>query len=392
MEALKQHPAAPAVGHLSRWLPARRQARLKAILATLTILAVTVGLAGCGGGGGGGDDAGSTTNPASGGDLNPPGGNFGGGQGRILYVDKSIKHNIREFDLATRTERIFAQVDAAVTAEVYGGVSRSQASGRVAALVELRAVNGSIGVFGGTRTQVYDASGRLLRSHDQEYGFKGLTSGAVLSRDGSRVAWGGYFAPAEGARHTRIFVLEVDSGRMTSFNFENVSGLADQSAEPFWLPDGRLMILSDEGIYEVDSAFTSARKTINASLPGAGNPQLAADGRTLWFNQVAGGTRGSQIWTLDLTTLAMRHRYVDTDSYAMTAPTPSPDGRWVAIAYYASTCGGQCSPSVSPWLVTAMGIVGVSNDLVDTTRMTTLMLWAGTTATYFRAEGRMAWY
>lgn len=308
--------------------PAPSRVLARATVAPL-LAALTVGaalLVGCGGGDSPTEPAPRPSTPAA-----PPGpspdptGRFGGGVGRVVFVGDS---GVRSWDLTAGRVTTLPISDG-----ITGGVSAAL-DGSHAYLVEDPNDDDAVII------RVLDASGAVRHTFHDVHEFSFPVSGAVLSPDGRRVAWGMRVGTDEGAVRRTVFAnVDGTDQRYVDASAPDVLTTASPNAGmPGWLPDGRLLVTTATGFLVSDSALRNVRRLPSPALANPGNPVATPDGRYIVFDQERGGstvspddpaTTSSAVWTLDVVTGEARLRVRSLiDVYAAGV---SPDGRWLLV-------------------------------------------------------------
>jgi hypothetical protein len=369
----------------------------RAALQTLAALSV----AGCGGGGGdtpspspapvGASPAPPASPPASvssarNPNASPATGTFGGGQGKILFVEDDDGRTVKEIDLRTR------QISTLVTpvsgvSYIRGGVSRA-ANGRFAVLM-----GESFSISKPAEIGVFDASGNTVKrvAPGLQVVYHPAQSGALIAPDGNKVAYivSGFIKLVGDARRdalVMVAVMDVGSGEV---NYIEVLRAATSDASTpaiVWTPDSRqVLFLNRTSLRRIDVATSAVTKIHDLDLSELGGAHLAGDGRTLWFNQTRGNANGPTIWSMDIDKATLQRRSLATRHYGQYQPVLSPDGQWMLMQEGIAFSNGS-SGFVTHYM-TAMRITdppvdtgGLANEILDST------------GKRFEAYFRMAWY
>ena len=347
-----------------------------AILLALTIAA-------CGGGGGGDSSAGAQTAPdgstaPEAGNANPapPAGAFGGGAGKMMLVEEFNGLDVVEFDLATRTRRVL--VRPSQTDGIVGGVSRASANGRFAVLTTRYGTSR-------TNTMFYQADGTLISSYPRDYTTTWtILTGASISPDGNRAAWVIYEYPG----NTRLYLTDATAKTTTVVDLAMVSLPSQARSAPVWTPDGRLLVLRDTELVEIDLATSTRRKLRDLALKNSRSPSITADGKTMWFTQTAGGPyeNSAEIWAMNLATGETSQRVVNKTAYSNGGSVFSPDGQWMAFVQQIACCTG----STSPFLSLRLSATRLTSTQLDITNLSTQI--NDDRGVWISPAGTMAWY
>jgi dipeptidyl aminopeptidase/acylaminoacyl peptidase len=229
-------------------------------------------------------------------------------------------------DLATR--RVASVPLAIDEADIAGGVSTSS-DGVVAFLTEDPADDDVVVV----RTVGPDGQVRSTFRHEVDRSFP--VSGARISPDGRRVAYGLYAGTSDGAVR-RTYVSNVDGTERFSFDVtapDVLTTATPNAAVPAWLPDGRLLVTAASGFLLSDPALERLTRVGPTTLANPDHPVVSPDGRTVLFDQERGAagpaSTSRAVWALDLTTGAVRPLVRSLiDVYAAGI---SPDGQYLVL-------------------------------------------------------------
>lgn len=344
-------------------------------------------LAGCGGGGGsggGGSTDGTTDQPQAGSNTPPRTGAFGGGQGKLLFVQSgNAPQIVRLFDLATRQTTDLVTIARTRNHVLGGGLTRAQ--------------DGSFLVTDKISTELRDpgwmyhcaADGRILNSFQAS---TSVADGAAISPDGLRAANGATYS-LSGSRgyETRVVITTLATGTAIE---GVVLGAADEPRDKIltppqermvWAPDGRLFVLCRYGLFQVNPDTAAVTRLQTFRLVDTTSPSISPDGTTIWF-EGAGGTGGRPaIWSLNIATGEAAMRVQRSRTGMQYAPTVSPDGQWLMMQQVSSTVAGGGTSSYF-----YVGAMRLASGLSDTEGLDLNVLTASGEA--FTAGGRMAWF
>lgn len=400
-------------------IPTRLRSIIVQIVATFTVIA-------CGGGGdslgvGGANTSAGATAGASGsqecpvrapraGTADPSGppasGPFGGGQGKIVYVDggTTLPRCIFEIDLMTRAVRDVAAVSDNPPYWLQGGVSRAD--------------DGSFIVSGWDPTQLpvitdyttgalseaplrpkifyFRADGSLAQSYSLELRAQ---NGAAISADGKSIAF---------ARSTnfgsKLEAVLIDIGRGETTLIELLGSndaprdKSTLSARPVWSATSRLYFLSGVGLHRVEAGHASIVHRVALRTPGAAI--FSPDERVIFFDQAAGNARGTTVWSMDVATGSLTRRSIRSQDGFQSAPALSPDGQWMIMqeADFADA-ESNSTPALGPpsatnglaqYVPTPVSAVRLADAPLDTQgRVFSIRDAAGFSV---NAHGQMAWY
>lgn len=311
---------------------AARRAHLRGLVAG------AAGLAGCGGGGGGGTtapEAGNQPAASTGTPIPPESGAFGGGAGKILYVEAAETPNaIKELDLTTRRIRtvITLQRDEPFW-EFTGGVSR--------------AGNGTFALMDQNDSLLSDKSTIYIHSDDgaliRAFPLKRANMHSVaISPSGQYVvyAWADTRNPSSrwtSDNYLIAGVIDIASGLETEIVLlgdesppSDKSGYS-LSACPVWLSDTAFYVMFRRGHVRVDLSSGEVIKTLDDSLPGPEVAALAPGRDEIWFQTNKGNPYGATIWPLSLADRSMKRRSMRSESGGQYSPAFSPDGQWLLM-------------------------------------------------------------
>lgn len=150
----------------------------------------------------------------------------------------------------------------------------------------------------------------------------------ALSPNGERIA---FIAPS--GERDDVFMMSVASGTATRLTFTGVRG------DPEFSRDSTRLLYScgasgrEGGVCEVRADAASEPVLI---VPGASQPELAPDGKSIAYIVLDAKTR-TDIWTMPLDKSSPPHLIRQSPAFDF-GPRISPDGRWIA---YGSSEAGQ---------------------------------------------------
>lgn len=337
------------------------------------------------------------------GNVPPRTGTFGGGQGKILFVEgTNLPTSISELHLATRLVQRLVDYSQDSFKKVVGGVSRAN--------------DGTFAVVrdpGLTEQPVilhYRADGTLLHEwlvplDDNLFGAPlnlprpASTEGGALSPDGKSIALAG-----ESRDRTRleVIILDVQGG---TFLIHDLLGANDEPrdktnlhASTMWSPAGELYVISELGLHKVNRATGAGILVHPVTLFWPYAPVLAPDARTIYFQQLSGNPRGGTIWSMDVASGEIVRRSMRSMFGEQYSPALSPDGQWL-LMQEANLVGSVFAPA--PIFTPNPSIGSISTPLnisavrfselpIDTQNIDTRILDAAGQAR--NANGRMVWY
>lgn len=259
----------------------------------------------------------------------PKTGIFGGGQGKILFIDDGARR-IQQFDLKSRTISTLA-TPASVSEELFGGISRAS-NGNIAVL------SGETMGYGGTTTiTIFDASGKQISQMPSGIASIYVEDAAIISPDGGSVAVVGegkmdQLRGDDNRWFLRVRILSVPSGTAKTINVIASDGdLPAQKPSLAWTQEGTLLLLTVNAVYKIDAATGSVAK-LHSLSPILTEPKAAfVNGNDIWFDQKRGNTYGGTIWSIDLANGAQKQRSKRRNGYGQTSPAISPDGQWLLL-------------------------------------------------------------
>jgi eukaryotic-like serine/threonine-protein kinase len=164
----------------------------------------------------------------------------------------------------------------------------------------------------------------------------------TASPDGLRLALGRW----EGARRT-LWTLTLDTGALTQVTY------IDDTIESRWMPDGKRIVFAqfridpDQRTTSIWSVLTDGAGKIEPipaqwdAYPGA----VSSDGRTLYYSAYQSNQVQDDIMSVALGDAGAKPVVRLATPAAEEAPTPSPDGRWLA---YQTNASGTAETRVAP--------------------------------------------
>ena len=355
----------------------------------LGMLGGVLGLAGCGGGGGGGGgssgDGGQTQTPT--GNVPPASGAFGGGQGKILFVEGgNSPRAIYQIDLATRKVAGLASFgDDDLLAYYVGGVTRANDGSFLVTYQRSMSAR-----MHGIRH--HSANGDLISDIQTEYI---LPQDATISPDGRFAAYTPLSYQKIPGRATdfdneiRIELLDLRSrqaryGVLVALGEGPSDKRSYVTSAPIWTPGGQLYVMTKDKIFHIDPQILTSR-SVAYDLDGASNAVSAPDGQSIWFSNPKGNPGGSTIWSVDVTGGVSTRRSLRSSFGGQYAPGFSPDGSWLLmheneLRYF---------PGV---LMASYYVCAVRNtgEVIDTQNLQTAIRTAENSG--FTSSGRVAWY
>jgi len=359
-----------------------------------TLAAGALALSGCGGGGSGGGQDGASESPGAGGgqpsspaigDAPPKSGAFGGGAGKILYVEfANTPKTVKEIDLATRQVRTLLTLQREqIFWEFVGGVSR--ASNETFALVDR---NSSL-LSDVSTIYVHREDGTLLRS----FLLKDSVMNVAISSSGKYVTYTWAETRNPSSRWTSdnyllAGVIQVDTGEQREFTlFDGSHSPSDKigyflSARSIWASDSLFYVMFRGGYARVDVSTGEVTRVLDDAYPSPGNIAMTARSDELWFQSPIGNPYGQTIWSTSLVDGTMKRRSMRSKKGFQHAPAFSPDGQWLLLQQGYIPYG---APTES-----VMSIVRYSAEPIDTEELDVQILDSGGKRVI--ATGRMAWY
>jgi Tol biopolymer transport system component len=171
---------------------------------------------------------------------------------------------------------------------------------------------------------------------------QGAWTWPTASPDGLRLALGRW----EGARRT-LWTLTLDTGALTQVTY------IDDTIESRWMPDGKRIVFAqfridpDQRTTSIWSVLTDGAGKIEPipaqwdAYPGA----VSSDGRTLYYSVYQSNQVQDDIMSVALGDAGAKPVVRLATPAAEEAPTPSPDGRWLA---YQTNASGTAETRVAP--------------------------------------------
>lgn len=276
-------------------------------------------LASCGGGGGGSGEA-TAVSPAPAASSGAPAGAFGGGTGQIAI--RSAISEVSLIDLGSRVAR--RTVDQGTDSSLFGTTA---ASGGIHCLISRPAGSSNV-----VRLWIVRPDGSIVRQFDiRGSGFSFERTAGIVAPDGARVAIG--IAMSDAAIGNTlgwgVCVVDVDGGNLRLVSLGRRYVGLEQSANPVWLPDGRLLVQTEESLYLSADATVSALapwRALASSSPGRTTIDRA--GSTIFFDQANGSNR--HLWKHDL--VSGQTRQLTTGNVRQFMAAVSPDNRWLMFS------------------------------------------------------------
>ena len=321
--------------------PGRRRALLGLMGGLVTLAGCPGGSDGDGGGGGGDSSSGGSSGGSSGsrgsnntsgstsGDTPPPSGMFGGGQGRILFVNGA---SVFEYDLATRQIKGLGTYRQAEGYDLVGGVTRANDGSFLVSDYKLS----------GNNSRVYhcDSTGKVLHA----YALKDRNVvGVSLSPDGTRFAYVRTWIDSskfDWMTMRECTIVDLATGGVTEIRLiqptdpnapqRNYEDRVRQ--EMVWAPDGTLYGMTSIGLYRVDVAAGRSVLLHSFQIDTPVHPWVHPDGREVWFTYHDEPESGKRIGKVDIATGAFSKISASSDGLNdHVAPSLSPDRRWLLM-------------------------------------------------------------
>jgi hypothetical protein len=347
-------------------------------LALIAGASIAANLLGCGGGG---DDAPAPASSPSPSTAPPagqvPGGAFGGGQGKLALMKTTSQ--AATLDLGTRL--VLGNLGLGLGSSVFGLTSTS--SGTLA-LVAREGFKFSADI------RVLRSDLSVLHQYTVPLGVGTPRSAAAISPDGQRLALGVNVAET-GQTGTFWYVLiaNVDGTGQTFVPLgRKVGSVISERANPVWLPDGRLLVQTDQGIYRSDDAAAGKFSLLLAREFDAPNrTTLSPSGGVLYFDQGTVSGSGSRLWSFDLA--AGQARQLAQGNFEQYCCAVSPDGAWLLFQdNQAALFNGVPSSELRSYFLSA---IPTNSNLLDlATRDAKLRDSSG--AAFTVESTRIAWY
>ena len=291
-----------------------------------------LGFAGCGGSGGGGggspdnEERTSTTT----GNVPPASGIFGGGQGKMIFVDGGERPKaVKQIDLATRRITGVTRVDSGVFFRIVGGVTRAVDGTFLISESDTRKTKGYL----------FRSDGSLIQS--LELG-NPRSGGIVLSPDGRSIAHVDYRL----TRHPRtnlleheviVVILDIQAGQKTVGVLVPVTEPVDRlelglRGRAAWSSDSATIYAVLPGaLYRMnrDSGAVERICSISATAPASG--AVSPDGKEIWYESARGAIYGQVLWSVDIASGLEVQRTNRSRSGRQYCATFSPDGQWLSM-------------------------------------------------------------
>ena len=334
--------------------------------------------AGCGGGGSSDDDE-QVSVPT--GNVPPASGAFGGGEGKILFVEGvNSPRAVYEIDLASRQVREVASISGGTW--LVGGVTRAN-TGSFLIMDKDSSSQSSAYLFG--------SDGVLLR----RYEIASYLAGAVLSPDGRSFSYAGLRSVRNSSGRWQDIVasviVDVESGNETIgalLGFEDPPlnktpiGVAARAA---WSRDSALYAAIPGGLYRVDRSSGQSVKIQDMDAVGPIFLSVSPNGQEVWYESEKGSPHGTCFWSIDIRTGEKRQRTLRSQRGRQNSPGFSPDGQWVLMQQDRLGYTGLGTVTYSE--ICAVRLTG---DPLDTQELVPNILT--NTGDVVTASGRMAWY
>ncbi len=277
-------------------------------------------MAACGGGGGGSGEA-TAVSPAPATNSGAPAGAFGGGTGQIAI--RSAINEVSLIDLGSRSAR--RTVDQGTDSSLFGTTA---ASGGTHCLISRPAGTSNV-----VRLWIVRSDGSVVRRFDvRGSGFSFERTAGIVSADGTRVAIG--IAMVDSAIGNTlgwgVCVVDVDGGNLRLVSLGRRYVGLEQSANPVWLADGRLLVQTEESLYlSADAAVNSLAPWRSVLSASPGRTTVDRAGTTLFFDQ-ASGANNRHLWKHDLSSGLTRQ--LTTGNFQQFMAAVSPDNRWLMFS------------------------------------------------------------
>jgi WD40-like Beta Propeller Repeat len=324
-------------------LPRRRLLGLGASVVALSAIG------GCGGGGGGSSSSGP---PDGGPDSEAPAGAFGGGQGRIAMMTSLSVLTL--FDLASRN--VLTTFDAGTESTVQGVTASPD--GTIALLTRIFADSAVM-------VRTFDPDLGLLHEFQVELGLGLNQSAAVISPDGQRIAFSLAVPLTTGGTGWAVFLADIDGANQVFIETGRlVADLLTESANPVWLPDGRLLVQTDQDLLISDAALTTLSPALAAPLSKPAQAVIDRGGSRLLFHQDATAPEtGTQIWSQDIESGALLQ--LTAGNLAQYNGAVSPDGEWLLFRDQRYVMRNGMPTTLVAWYVSALPLSDQAVDLSD---------------------------
>ncbi len=256
------------------------------------------------------------------------------------------------FDLGTR--QVTAQVALGADSSVHGFTA--SAAGNLALMARrgfafeasLRVCNADAAVIGEFRVALGSGSPR---------------SAAALSPDGARLAFG--MNAAETGMFGTFWYVCIASVDGSSQRFvpigRKVVDLITERANPTWLPDGRLLVQTDQGLYASDDASVTQLSLLRTLPTGAPNrTTVDRSGQRVLFDQKTAGA-GNNVWSYHLGTGQLLQ--LTSGNFEQYMGAVSPDGQWLIFLDNRAILVDGAPSTERAYYVCAIPLQDLTNDL-----------------------------
>jgi Tol biopolymer transport system component len=315
--------------------------------------AVALGaIGGCGGGGGGGSD--SSNPPADGSGSGVPPGAFGGGQGRVALM--TSRSDLTLLDLARR--EVLATFDAGLDTTDFGVTAT--ADGTIALVTRPY-------LEYGVMVRIFNADLSPLHEFKVSYTFGFHESAAAISPGGEKIAVGLSVQLTSGDNGWAILVADVDGGNQSFIETGRlVSDLLTERANPVWLPDGRLLVQTDQGLLLCDVGLTAFTPAVAGPTLIPMNAISDVSGAKLVFDQATETSgAGSHVWSQDVASGVATQ--LISGGFEQYPGALSPDGEWLLFLdnRLVELNGVPISPDLRSNYVSALRVADLPKDVTD---------------------------
>lgn len=322
--------------------PVRRGARTLAAGVAMALLWS------CGGGGGDAPAPGTPASPESptGGNPAPVGftppttGSFGGGAGKMLYVDVSCKA-VHQLDLATRQVTQVAAPDNMTVGDLLrGGVARS-ANGQFAVFKREDVVTDGSTI----EPIVFDAAGRPIAQGRYQHHLGKNLDGPTLSPDGKTLAWLGFETTGAASDQWSYRIYFWDLAGTYSYITTSVEPKDLAKISPpmtlVWEPSGTLLMFDKAGArrYTMAQAVATGDTVTPGELVGSGFPGVplsaspAGGNGEYWLtiNPVPTDSNQLSVWRWNAGDKSLVQMVQRPKTLGQMVPVVSPDNQWLGF-------------------------------------------------------------